>query len=1608
MDKQPGGITGRMLTGRAGFLHWKGAFWLCRNPGNSRGLKQQYVDETRGCTSDGGYSEDDPNFETCSEDLCNKVASCIVCDSTIPEHRDCLTNLDEYRQHCTLHGIFKENNCFRQESGENDFRLGCISEINVPSDCTGSDTETCKSCADEYCNHKEFPSCYACDACRTISQNNPVVDHCIEYYDKCYTVYERDSKTTKRGCMDDNPLEEIYETILTCTGVNCNGDEFPVHLQCHQCDDCDHSESITDYCRNILAEKCFTLPGVGGSVIRGCDTDGQFELCRMDPNCKICSGDNCNAPKTCYECDDCSTVDESTKKCSSSLGCYTLQQLDLDLQISRGCMEDESFKDCVDGINCRICSDNYCNVDQPRTEPLICSSCSGPDCVDYNPPKNCPNSIGRLIDYCVSYELVSVSLFKGCFSDGILEEFESDCYSNQPKFCKLCETDYCNTPALQCFHCSTTENGLGCLVSPESTAAKICNQGDVCVTLLDDEGHLHRGCSSEISCDGKLCESCSDEYNCNIAILPEARTYCYQCAGDESCLDTSQLETLPCKTHNDNDYCYTFVKDHSTIYRGCASDELSECHDNTFCVPCYTANGCNSQEPTVPNELSCVQCDGHSACRGLVSGTMCEKELLLGRSESCYTLKYIDLEIEKGCLSDLSVESSWYGDCLANNDKCFTCTNHDCNHGRSLCHKCNSKNDADCAQIVNSDHVTECEAECVSILNEDGYTVRDCIESIEGLTVSECDSLPYCSTCKTKECNSEIMHDNHLMCYQCMGDQEDCLKAEDWHKKACPQHQSNDACYTYFNSMNWVVRGCLSSKEDGPCVNECIPCDMHGCNKQDPLQFNTLTCISCKEDECDDLKLGSTCTEEILLGRQDYCYTYEDENTLQKGCLSDLKEINEIREACENNSAMCSICGHNNCNGDFHYCVTCDSSSYPACASSFQIVPSELTEDCAERKCVSFIDDYADTWKGCVSDLKSCDLEDSNCLECTGSMCNNVMFPDDRIMCHQCDNCNQLQSTQLPEACPKYKPDESCFTYKIDDMVFRGCSSLSNYDCDPSMDICLTCTESGCNNEPKQYDSTLFCIQCYGEDDCTQIKEPTPCAGSVDLGDTDQCFSLTINNKVLHKGCSRSVGNNCDLGTCEHCDCNGCNLMDEDLPFVNCFVCSGDGCGGQILKASMTCEDKVCMTYMSREGVVSRGCLKDFSELCSIYGNSHETCVGAECNGNLYPANRIKCHRCQDCAEKYPESEICPRYVEGDGCFTLSSSNGNDIARGCLSELSSSCTEPNCRPCYGNGCNNAIVEEPTPTTTITDSSTVDSSTVEPSTIDSSPVDSSTVDSSTVESSTIDSSTVESSTVESSTVDSSTVDSSTIDSSTVDSSTVDSSTVDSSTVDSSTIDSSTVDSSTVDSSTAKPSTVESSTVDSSTIDSSTVDSTSDTPSDGNYACIRCEESSANERCAWGYQQTMAQSCLSNDADCFTCAADGLIMRGCSTDEHFAKCSGSSIHRCSESGCNIESQKKQYCAVCSGSCQGFKVSFEIQECPGNIDYENRGCYVRKSESGVIIARGCVVSLPLATKEECRGTGDKCTICYEDGCNKGTHLGVFNGLIAAALILVILTKN
>ncbi|KAJ6648787.1 hypothetical protein Bhyg_04018 [Pseudolycoriella hygida] len=119
-----------------------------------------------------------------------------------------------------------------------------------------------------------------------------------------------------------------------------------------------------------------------------------------------------------------------------------------------------------------------------------------------------------------------------------------------------------------------------------------------------------------------------------------------------------------------------------------------------------------------------------------------------------------------------------------------------------------------------------------------------------------------------------------------------------------------------------------------------------------------------------------------------------------------------------------------------------------------------------------------------------------------------------------------------------------------------------------------------------------------------------------------------------------------------------------------------------------------CYTYVEGE-VTIRSCALPEVNPPSTYS----TCSGDNCNSNIYPENRLSCHKCVGVgclvSNDLPTPTPCQRYKEDDECFTYLY---NGVAtRGCLSESEAMVTnclnEHICSKCTSGGCNGKSIED---------------------------------------------------------------------------------------------------------------------------------------------------------------------------------------------------------------------------------------------------------------------------------------------------------------------------
>lgn len=238
-----------------------------------------------------------------------------------------------------------------------------------------------------------------------------------------------------------------------------------------------------------------------------------------------------------------------------------------------------------------------------------------------------------------------------------------------------------------------------------------------------------------------------------------------------------------------------------------------------------------------------------------------------------------------------------------------------------------------------------------------------------------------------------------------------------------------------------VERGCTLQRPE-TCEHPCQKCNTTACNDQRATMTNPLRCAQCSGDECPDIDATDPtevkpCTEGLLFGRTDQCYTYfdpADGSVQQRGCLSDLAKSaggSAIAAQClDATDGSCKLCTDDGCNARSVTCFVCNTDTDPGCADLLT-ESSTYRQACGTGRCVSLLDG-ATTRKGCLEDFNEVDCAlKGTCQIFEGTLSNSAIYPADRIRCYQCSGsgCDEVQSSTSSSTCQQYDPDDECYTY---------------------------------------------------------------------------------------------------------------------------------------------------------------------------------------------------------------------------------------------------------------------------------------------------------------------------------------------------------------------------------------------------------------------------------------------------------------------------------------------------------------------------------------------------------------------------------------------------
>lgn len=93
--------------------------------------------------------------------------------------------------------------------------------------------------------------------------------------------------------------------------------------------------------------------------------------------------------------------------------------------------------------------------------------------------------------------------------------------------------------------------------------------------------------------------------------------------------------------------------------------------------------------------------------------------------------------------------------------------------------------------------------------------------------------------------------------------------------------------------------------------------------------------------------------------------------------------------------------------------------------------------------------------------------------------------------------------------------------------MFRGCLSdatkvrlLCEQKNKSNKGTCVLCSNTGCNNQPKERQPELTCVNCTGSEECAfgyNASMAISCEKNVALGDEESCFTRLINGNTIWK-----------------------------------------------------------------------------------------------------------------------------------------------------------------------------------------------------------------------------------------------------------------------------------------------------------------------------------------------------------------------------------------------------------------------------------------------------------------------------------------------------------
>lgn len=375
-----------------------------------------------------------------------------------------------------------------------------------------------------------------------------------------------------------------------------------------------------------------------------------------------------------------------------------------------------------------------------------------------------------------------------------------------------------------------------------------------------------------------------------------------------------------------------------------------------------------------------------------------------------------------------------------------------------------------------------------------------------------------------------------------------------------------------------------------------------------------------------------------------------------------------------------------------------------------------------ESECFTLITDNS-VRRGCVDDenFNHDECTNRNCLKCSGEAgCNDIDIRNET--CIECDskvdNSCKTNSTFFRNkevACPLALKKMGCYHFSDQQNgdTRRGCmSSLSESEEVKFMENGIEhkmCFGDNCNS--KKWFETCYTCNSTSDPNCITLEQPVEskicnayddvCYSHIGINAVTRGCLLETNSQFAEK--CRIYSNKCDQ--CSQTEDKICNR--ESLTIEHCIACNSDddeNCtdhptdSSEILCGSvMTSRKEGCYmgTFFNR---TRRGCVQDLNYQHKYYiclnglNDECKTCSGRSCNKK---PNFQTCFDCNsrndpDCADTslMNQTTLCPNYM--DRCFTGIDELGYTI-RQCIPEtVEGKQLAIKFEECTDNNCNNQL------------------------------------------------------------------------------------------------------------------------------------------------------------------------------------------------------------------------------------------------------------------------------------------------------------------------------